>query len=160
MIRTRAYVAIAAAVLFASPLLAADATQTVRLDQLDLSNARQGWGVPRKNQSVGKHPLTIDGKKYAHGFGTHAESYVRIDVPGTPGSAFGAAVGVDDDAGNDKASVVFQVVGDKKVLWESGVMHWHDAPKQVNVPLDGIRRVDLRVTDAGDGHEFDHADWV
>ena len=36
--------------------------QIVWLDQLDLSTATQGYGVPMKNKSLDGHPLTIAGK--------------------------------------------------------------------------------------------------
>src|SRR5690349_16365701 len=54
--------------------------QTVWLDQLDLSTATQGFGVPRKNKSVDGKTITIAGKTFEHGFGTHAESSLLIQL--------------------------------------------------------------------------------
>ena len=48
--------------------------QTIWLDQLDLSTATQGWGVPMKNKSIDGKTLTIAGKTFERGFATHSVS--------------------------------------------------------------------------------------
>lgn len=50
-------------------------SQTVWLDELDLSSATQGYGLPAKNKSVEGHPLTIGGQTFNRGFGTHARKF-------------------------------------------------------------------------------------
>ncbi len=127
----------------------------LRLDELDLSRADQGFGEPQKNLSVEKKPLTIGGKKYDHGFGTHANSHLALAVNGA--THFSADVGIDDET-KGKGSVIFQVIGDKKVLFDSGKMQ-PGAVMPVNIDLTGVKKIDLRVGDAGDGVQFDHADW-
>jgi alpha-galactosidase len=136
----------------------ADEMKPVRLDSLDLRQVAQGWGSPQKNKSVDKHPLSIGGKNFEHGFGTHADSKVSLDLDGGAGT-FSAFVGVDDEV-QQKGSVRFSVIGDKKTLWESGVMKGGEPAKEVKIPLDGIKRLSLVVDDAGDGLDFDHADWA
>src|SRR5437868_2509111 len=89
----------------------AQETRIVRLDSLDLKSVAQGWGSPQKNRSVDKHPLSIGGRKFEHGFGTHADSKVTMDLDGAVGT-FSAFVGVDDEVG-DKGTVNFKIVGDK-----------------------------------------------
>jgi alpha-galactosidase len=134
--------------------------ETVWLDKLDLSVATQGWGEPHKNRSVEGHPLTIAGQSFERGFGTHAEGTLNINLDGGAQS-FSASVGVDDEVNkNPASSVEFSVVGDGKVLWSSGVMHAGDAAKFCNVQLAGVKALALKVGDAGDGIEYDHADWV
>ena len=56
--------------------------------------------------------------------------------------------------------MVFQVIGDDKVLFDSGVMRMGNPAKQVSVPLAGVAELRLVVTDAGDGITCDHADWA
>ncbi len=70
--------------------------ETVWLDDLNLAVATQGWGDPHKNQSVEGNPLTIGGKKFDRGFGTHAESMLHIKLDGGA-TKFSASVGVDDE---------------------------------------------------------------
>lgn len=134
--------------------------ETVWLDDLDLTGASQGWGDPHKNHSVEGHALAIGGKTFERGFGTHAESNLRLKLNGG-GQKFSASVGIDDEVrGNRAASVEFFVIGDGKMLWQSGVMHAGNAPKLCEVNLDGVKSLLLKVGDAGDGISFDHADWA
>ena len=56
----------------------AEQTATVRhVDEFDLSAASCGMGkTVRARQSVDGNPLTLSGKVYERGFGTHPESAV------------------------------------------------------------------------------------
>ena len=45
--------------------------KTVSLSSLDLSGPRQNWGSPQVNKSVEGHPLSVSGKKFQTGLGTH-----------------------------------------------------------------------------------------
>ena len=56
--------------------------ETIRLDQFDVSQTSQDWGDPHRNASVEGHPLTIGGKHFEHGLGTHANSSLTIAVKG------------------------------------------------------------------------------
>jgi len=133
--------------------------QTVWLDQLDLSTATQGFGVPTKNKSVDGRTITIAGKTFERGFGTHAESSLLIQLNGKA-SLFTAQVGIDDEIKNQNPAVEFIVYGDKQKLWSSGVMRLGDAPKQCSVSLAGVQKLELVVTDGGNGNYYDHADWA
>jgi alpha-galactosidase len=134
-------------------------SETVSLSSLDLSGTEQDWGSPQKDKSVDGHPLSIGGKKFDTGLGTHATSSLRINLNGK-GDKFTAWVGVDDEEKGQPSSITFSVDGDGKTLWESGVMHSGDAPKQVNVDVRGVKALHLLVGDAGDGINCDHADWA
>ena len=81
-----------------------------------------------------------------------------LDLDGGAGT-FSAMVGVDDEV-QEKGTIRFSIIGDKKTLWESGVMKGGDAPKEVKVSLNGIKQLVLSVDDGGDGNTFDHADWA
>ena len=100
----------------------------------------------------------IGGKRFEHGLGTHANSVFRIALGGKA-ERFTATVGVDDEVGK-QGSVVFKVTGDGKTLWESGVLRGGDPAKDVSVALDGVKLLVLAVGDAGDGINYDHADWA
>jgi len=134
--------------------------ETVWLDSLNLSVTEQGWGTPHKDQSVDGKVLSIGGKQYARGLGTHAESMLNVKLDGNALN-FTATVGVDDEVGNNpNASVEFFVIGDGKTLWQSGVMHAGDAPNQCKVDLAGVKNLLLKVGDGDDGIDHDHADWA
>jgi alpha-galactosidase len=132
---------------------------TVRLDELDLTAMTAGWGKPQPNLSIMQKPLTIGGVKFDHGVGTHAESGVTIQLDGKA-KWFTAKVGVDGHANNAIASVEFIVSGDDRELWRSGVCKWGEQPRNCRVKLDGVKSLELEVTDADDGISHDHADWA
>ncbi len=133
---------------------------TIWLDELDIHSAVQGWGKPHRNKSVDGHPLSIGGQQFKHGFGTHAESTLHIELDGGA-TRFSASVGVDDEVNKSpNSSVEFIVRGDGKALWKSGVMRAGDAAKDCEVDLTGVKSLVLEVSDADDGIDHDHADWA
>lgn len=133
--------------------------QTVWLDELDLSAATQGYGMPGKNKSVDGKALTIAGKIFDRGFGTHAESSLFINLEGKV-TSFKAQVGIDDEIKGQQPAVEFIVYGDTKKLWSSGVMRLGDAARPCDLKLNGIQKLELVVSDGGNGNYYDHANWV
>jgi alpha-galactosidase len=131
---------------------------TVPLNSLDLKQMTVGWGAPKANRDVGGGPLTIAGKEFAQGVGTHAASKFRVDLAGNA-KRFTAVVGLDD-ASEGRGSVEFIVSGDGRDLWRSGVMRGSAPAKPVDLDLTGIKTLVLKVTDGGDGVSYDHADWA
>ena len=144
--------------LYSFALLKPARAETFGLETLQLQYVEQEWGQPHANRSVDGHPLLLDGKRFEHGLGTHANSILRIALGGTA-ERFTAMVGVDDEVGKN-GSVVFKVTGDGKTLWDSGVLHGGDRAKDVSVALDGVKKLVLTVGDAEDGISYDHADWA
>lgn len=141
-------------------LLAANLpASTIWLDDLDVSKTTQDWGNPQKNKSVDGHDLGIGSEKFTRGLGTHANSTLYIDLKGGAKS-FSASVGVDREVAPNPGSVDFTVIGDGKILWKSGVMRAGEAAKTVDVDLSGVKFLILKVSDANDGINFDHADWA
>ncbi|MBN2164374.1 MAG: NPCBM/NEW2 domain-containing protein [Pontiellaceae bacterium] len=132
-------------------------THHVPLSSLELLYARQGWGKPGYDCSVESRPLTVAGRRYDQGFGTHAPSELSLDLNGGS-ERFTAQVGVDDEVGR-KGSVEFMVEGDGNVLWRSPVMRGGMTAVKADVDVRGVKHLILRVADGGDGMEYDHADW-
>ena len=133
--------------------------QTVWLDQLDLSTATQGYGTPRSNKTVDGKVLTIAGKTFERGFGSHSESLLTIILDGKA-TLFTAQVGIDDEVKGQRPAAEFIINGDGKELWTSGVMHLGDAARPCSVRLDGVKKMELIVNDGGNGNYYDHVDWV
>lgn len=127
-------------------------------------NVTNAWGPVERDRSNGEREagdgraLTLNGQTFARGFGTHAGSSMTFDLGGRCQS-FTASVGVDDEVG-DRGSVIFQVYADGAKLYDSGRMTGKSATKTLRVSVAGKRELRLVVTDAGDGNQFDHADWV
>ena len=129
----------------------------VFLSELKPLFATAGWSTPNYNHSLNGAELSIAGRKFKKGIGTHAPSKIKYYLGGAF-THFKSWVGIDDETGG-KGSVVFRILGDGRVLWESGKMKAGQI-KQVKVNLSGVKILSLEVTDAGDGKDFDHADWA
>ncbi len=129
------------------------------VETLDLGTMTQGFGSSRAGRSVDNNPLTLGGQVYPHGIGTHAQSELIVDLKGAA-TRFVSMVGLDDEKKGSKGSVVFQVYVDGKKATDTGIIRAGDAPKQVSVDLTNAKRMTLRVGDANDGIDSDHADWA
>jgi|WetSurMetagenome_2_1015567.scaffolds.fasta_scaffold00070_22 alpha-galactosidase len=132
---------------------------SVPLSSLDLSKMDQGYSRPHIDRSVTNGPLKIAGKTFKTGVGTHASSCIEVD-PGRKPLRFTAYVGIDDAALTRRGSVNFIVAANDKTVWESGIMRPGDSAKYVDVEIRGARIISLKVTDGGDGIDYDHADWA
>ena len=133
--------------------------QTVWLDQLDLSTITQGYGTPKSNKSIDGNTLTIAGKTFERGIGTHSESLLTIILDGQA-TLFTAFVGIDDEVKGQHPAAEFIINGDGKMLWSSGIMRLGDAAKPCSVRLEGVKKLELLVTDGGNGNYYDHVNWV
>lgn len=117
-----------------------------------------------KNTSVGEReagdgrPLSIGGTGFARGLGTHAASAVTFYTGGQC-SAFHAQAGVDDESG-DRGSVSFEVWADGKRVARTATVTGAEAATAVSAAITGAQTVRLVATDAGDGIDYDHADWA
>ncbi|HOM70726.1 MAG TPA: NPCBM/NEW2 domain-containing protein, partial [Armatimonadota bacterium] len=109
-------------------------------------------------RSVDNKEMSIAGKKYKHGIGTHADSEISYYLGGVY-SGFSSLMGVDDEAKPD-GSVVFKIIGDGQVLFESDVVKAGEEARSVSIDVSGVEVLTLVVTDAGDGTEGDYADWA
>jgi len=134
------------------------AAETVPLSAMDLSKMTAGWGEPQVDRNCTGKPMSIAGRRFDRGVGTHAESIMHVRLDGKT-ERFSAWVGIDDSAGG-KGSVRFQVFADGKKRFDSGAMTGREGPKKVDVDLKGAKHVVLLVSSGGDDIHFDHADWA
>ncbi len=131
----------------------------VWLDELDLSGVQQDWGRARARASVDGHGLSIGGKSFERGVGTHASSEFTVDLA-EGAERFRAMVGVDDEPCSGAGSVVFVVEGDGRELARTGVIRLKDPAIEIDVDVRGVKALTLIVEDGGDGINYDHADWA
>ncbi len=136
-------------------------TITVSLSDLTPTTATTGYGIVMRDASVGGHTLTLGGVTYAKGMGVHAVSNLVYNLAGQY-TTFTSDVGVDDE--EDAAgvgSVDFQVIGDGRVLFDSGVLHNGVAATHVSVSVAGVQALTLVATNGVAGSiDYDHADWA
>src|SRR5579863_10311302 len=141
-------------------LLLLDSLQnsSVHLEDLDLSHITQDWGQAQKNKSVDGHALMVNGQKFDHGIGTHALSHFEISLGGKA-TVVNVQCGLDDEA-TPRGSVAFEIWVDGKKRVNTPVMRKGQGPGALSTSLTGAKHLSLVVTDAGDGIDNDHADWI
>ncbi len=127
--------------------------------RLTFNMCGRGWHKAAADKSVLGKPLSIGGKPFSRGVGTQAPSMIYVDLHGQA-LQFTAAVGVDDEVGADHGSVIFQVAGDDKIIFDSGVMRAGMAAREVNVDLRGTSRLILFANQSGAKDDLGHADWA
>ncbi|MBS1706153.1 MAG: NPCBM/NEW2 domain-containing protein [Armatimonadetes bacterium] len=130
----------------------------IDLASFDVSQIAQGWGSAQRNKSVDGKPISLGGRTFEKGIGTHAESVFMVRLDGQPFS-FKSTVGVEDEVGK-QGSVVFVILGDNKVLFRSAVIRGGDQPIDVSLSNRGIKILTLKVEDGGDDINYDHATWA
>jgi hypothetical protein len=125
-----------------------------------------GFGPAEKDMSNGEDGaadgvmMKIAGVTYTKGIGTHSISKLTWALGGQY-QQFVSDVGVDDETdGAAMGSVRFKVLVDGAEVYDSDVMTYEDAAKQVNVDVTGKNTLELVVEDAADGNGNDHADWA
>jgi hypothetical protein len=134
------------------------------VSELPFISESNGWGPVERDRSNGEQDagdgrtLAIGGTGYGRGIGVHAPSELSVYL-GRRCSSFTAAIGLDDET-SQPGSVAFQVFGDDTLLYDSGVLRGQTPAVVTTVDTSGIRMLSLRVTDGGDGRNFDHADWA
>jgi len=128
------------------------------LDQLEPVRHVQQYGTLKLNRSHDGNPLTLGGKVYKRGLGTHAAADTAYELGGAY-RRFEALCGVDDEKGGI-GSCVFQVWLDGKKAYDSGVLRGKQPARKIALDVRGKERLRLVVTDAGDGINCDHADWA
>jgi hypothetical protein len=142
---------------------------TISLNATNTKFVQNTAGTARFGLSYTGKPLSIDGKTYENGYGTHANAIAVATIP-KGATRFVATVGIDDAARQDaRASVIFEVYGDVNEMGEKPVLLAQSpvlTTKELsswnfNVELNTrFKEVRLVVKDAGDSVHSDHADWV
>lgn len=127
----------------------------VEVAEQTILSPRQPFRLDRSSQG---DALSIAGKRYPQGIGVHANSTLTFNVGGQF-KQFKAEVGIATRIG-DRGSVVFSVYGDGRRLFESGVVTGGaEVPLPISVDIENVKRLTLKVTDAGDLDLGDVANW-
>jgi hypothetical protein len=102
--------------------------------------------------------LAIGGQGYFRGFTVNANSDLRFTLDGQY-TTFLTDIGLDDSVA-DKGSVKFQVWADNEMLYESDTVKGAAKAQSLKIDVAGKKELWLVVTDAGDGTDFDVANWA
>ena len=140
------------------PVVQAQETKKLWMDDLNIKAFSEGIPgiLPKTNQ--GGDPMRMLGKTYSHGVGVASTSILSFLLEGKA-TAFSATVGVDD-LGVKMLPHFFYVMGDGKILFESGEMKLGDQPKSFTVDLKGIQRMGMLVMVKDEGYTKVYANWA
>jgi alpha-galactosidase len=101
--------------------------------------------------------ITINGKVYTRGLGTHAPSNISYYLGGGC-SRLTVDVGIDDEV-TEGGIASFAILADGVVVAESGVLTATDPALTLTADVTGATQMEL-VVSSGDAPLGDHADWA
>lgn len=134
--------------------------KTVPLSSMDIGKMTAGWGRAQAGKSIEGNPLTVDGKVYQTGVGTHAISRLKVALDGKV-NQFSTLLGVDDETiGKGKGAVRLILYADGNRIFASQVVESGQAPIPVTVSLVHARSLLILIRNANDGIDYDHADLL
>ena len=133
-------------------------SKTVWLDDLIIKSFSEGIPSVSAKTNAGGDSIHMNGKLFKHGVGVSSTSVLSFYLDGHA-TEFSAVVGVDDKGVKD-LPLRFYVIGDRKILFESGEMNLGDEPKTIKVDLIGIKRLGLLVTIEEKGFNRSYSNWA
>ncbi len=134
--------------------------ETVSAFAADLawSEATIGWGAIQKNRSVDGNKLTLAGKTFTNGIGTHATSKITMRLP-EGARKFLAVVGCDLEKSGGEAMMFYVYIDGKEVAESSLIRIGQHFVFDIDIP-ENADEITLYVYEgANDGNTNDHADW-
>jgi alpha-galactosidase len=138
--------------LIASTTSQAQKTNQIWLDDLDIPSFSDGIpGVSTKACASGE-PIQLGGVKYSRGLGISQIGLMVFQLDGNA-TQFSAIVGADDNA-NKATETHFYILGDRKILFESGPMKVGGVPKKININLTGVKRFGILVKTEASSQKF------
>ncbi len=149
--------------IFFSLLFTGSCTQkvsTVWVDDLPIDSFSHGIRPVKAKTNYLTDTIRIAGKSFQRGVSgiTPCIFFFELDENAR---RFAAEVGPDDSA-NKEIAQKFYVLGDRKILFESGEMRVGDPAKKIDVDVTGIRRLGLLVTDdiGGLNNKKTYCNWA
>lgn len=147
------------------PRTATSVAAPIPLADFGWHTAVNGYGpveIDRANgepQLADGGPLSLRGRVFERGVGTHAPSLIRVRTGGAC-RRFRAWAGVDD-TGGEHSSVLMVVRADGRVLLRSPLLSRDHRAMRVDLPIDGVEWLELQVDPGPDGNNWeDFADWA
>ena len=139
----------------------------IRLSSLEIEKTKCGWEnhTPKKDKSIDGNNITVGGKVYESGVGTHGPSQIIIKLNGSV-TDFHTVLGVDDEvkeAGNFDYHVYVKAEGGATEDVAKGTIN-RFSNQSVDIHADnlsGWKYLYLETSNGNDGtNTCDHVDWA
>ena len=127
------------------------------LTDLPIERFTQQYKTPKIGRAVDGNVLSVKGRQYANGIGTHANSELYFRLPQNADS-LEFVVAIDDESGGG-GSVRFSVCTPTETLWTSSVIYGNKKPQAGKIYVGGEGLIYLKADADGD-NSYDHADWL
>ena len=124
----------------------------------DLSSEIIIEGTFNKNTTLDGETIKLENRPFTKGLSTQAPAEIKYPLLGKF-SRFEAEIGIDDNVFLN-ASVVFEVLVDDSLIFESPVITHVDHPVPLDLSISNADTLALRVRDAGNGSSNDKAIWA
>jgi len=131
---------------------AAARVDSVWLHQMDFTKVNDLF-TPPGNPAT---PFKINEKSFSKGIAA-PEGLIVVNLKGAA-DKFEGLVGMDDNV--PKGGIRFVIMGDRKELFKTSIIHKGSDPIPFKVNLSGVKKLYLIVENDGDGIHTAHADWV
>jgi len=140
--------------------IVAQQTNIIWLDELPIQTFSNGIRPVAAKSNYGKDTMSVKGVKYLRGIGAQSISIINFDL-NKQAKHFSAMVGVDDQ-GNKEIPLLFYVLGDGKLLFNSNERMIGDETVKVEVDLTGIKQLGLLIVDkvGGVSNKRTYANWI
>lgn len=133
--------------------------QDIHIADLEYATLKADQNVPQKDISILGQTIQIGDQFYGRGLSMFGNSEISLRIPA--GYAFFMAeIGIDKNAPEESGSVIFMVISDGAILYESPVIRKNMPPILISVPVEHRKTLSLRVSNAGDGNSGDYANWA
>lgn len=139
----------------------------IRLSSLEIEKTKCGWEnhLPKKDKSIDGNKITVGGKVYESGVGTHGPSQIIIKLNGSV-TDFYTVLGVDDEvkeAGNFDYHVYVKAEGGATEDVAKGTINrFSNQSVEIHADnLSGWKYLYLETSNGTDGtNTCDHVDWA
>lgn len=118
----------------------------------------QSWGALQINRSVSETPLSIQGRRYWRGFGTHANSIIQVRIPERAKTFIGAC-GIDDQ-GHQKGQFTCAIRKNGQIVWETQPVTQYSPFHPFRLSVSSLDVLELLVIEGARGIDYAHANWV
>lgn len=121
-------------------------------------NSQQSYKRPVLNRAIEGDPLSIGGKLYENGIGTHADSWIHLKIHKS-GSHLTGKCGITDEVGK-RGKIKCKIKDRSKELFISPKISGGDPAASFSVQIPDSRELVLLIKKQGNSIDFNHAAWV
>ncbi len=134
-------------------------TIDVFASDLEWKQSDIGWGTIGRDKSVEKNNLTIAGKTFSKGIGTHATSTIVMDIP-TGSKKFLAIGGCDNEMKGDGRMILYVYIDGQLVDCSSFICTGEYYIFDIDIPENASQIKLYAYEGAFGGNTNDHSDWA